>query len=233
MHLKLPSRRPSARGGFTLVELLVVFAVIAILIALAFPVFLRMQAGARSTRCISGLRQLQAANLGHAAENDGWFVPVFTNSAADPPKRTPWHNHRGFCTRLGRPTDQAAAIPAEIRCPEAKVEGQSGYGYNFTGLSGGINDPGFSRAVSQAQIPRPGQTIAFIDALDWQVHRSASDRDPGTETATTQATAYRHGNRDTAHAVFWDGHAEALSRTKLAASKYYWDMLEPESAILP
>ena len=46
--------------GFTLVELLVVIAVVAMLAALAFPVFQRTTEGGRATACVSNLRQLGA-----------------------------------------------------------------------------------------------------------------------------------------------------------------------------
>src|SRR6185503_13635069 len=55
--------RPHSRagGGFTLVELLVVIAVIAILAALLFPVFAQARESARKANCLSNQRQLGAA----------------------------------------------------------------------------------------------------------------------------------------------------------------------------
>src|SRR5438445_13781606 len=47
-----------SRVGFTLIELLVVIVIITLLAALLFPVFARAREQARSTTCLSTLRQL-------------------------------------------------------------------------------------------------------------------------------------------------------------------------------
>ena len=49
------------RKGFTLIEILVVIAIIAILAAILFPVFSRARAKARQATCASNLKQLAMA----------------------------------------------------------------------------------------------------------------------------------------------------------------------------
>ena len=67
----LPSARRSKGAAFTLTELLVVMVIIAILIAILLPVVGRIQESARRTTCMSNVKQLAAAALAYANENDG------------------------------------------------------------------------------------------------------------------------------------------------------------------
>ncbi len=59
------------RKGFTLVELLVVIAVVAILSSILMPVFGRARAAARSTACVSNLRQIGQAFAMYAQDWEG------------------------------------------------------------------------------------------------------------------------------------------------------------------
>ncbi len=60
-------------NGFTLIELLVVIAIIAILAAILFPVFAQARERARSTQCISNLRQSATAVLLYVQDYDDTF----------------------------------------------------------------------------------------------------------------------------------------------------------------
>jgi prepilin-type N-terminal cleavage/methylation domain-containing protein/prepilin-type processing-associated H-X9-DG protein len=68
--------------AFTLVELLVVIGIIAILVALLLPALNRAREQAKSTQCLSNLRQLAQAVYVYAAQNHGSFPPAL-NSFTD------------------------------------------------------------------------------------------------------------------------------------------------------
>lgn len=53
--------KPPLRSAFTLIELLIVIAIIAVLAAILFPVFAQAREQARKTTCLSNLRQIGTA----------------------------------------------------------------------------------------------------------------------------------------------------------------------------
>lgn len=61
--------------GFTLIELLVVIAIIAILASILFPVFAKARESARSTSCLSNMKQLGTAFQMYMEEHDG-LLPI-------------------------------------------------------------------------------------------------------------------------------------------------------------
>ncbi|MCX6346029.1 MAG: type II secretion system protein [Armatimonadetes bacterium] len=63
------------RQGFTLVELLVVIAVIAILAAMLMPVFLQAKESSRMRVCLSNMRQLGFAISNYIDDNSGLSLP--------------------------------------------------------------------------------------------------------------------------------------------------------------
>ena len=72
------------RGGFTLVEIMIVVAIIALLAAIAVPGFLRARKRSQASRILNDLRMIDAAVDQYAIEtnrktNDQVLVPDWTN----------------------------------------------------------------------------------------------------------------------------------------------------------
>jgi prepilin-type N-terminal cleavage/methylation domain-containing protein/prepilin-type processing-associated H-X9-DG protein len=79
-------RRRRAQGGgdgFTLVELLVVIGIISVLLSLLLPAVGRARAAARSTSCLSNVRQVGTAWLMYVAEHKG-HLPYYQETATPP-----------------------------------------------------------------------------------------------------------------------------------------------------
>ncbi|MGQ9657213.1 MAG: type II secretion system protein [Fimbriimonadales bacterium] len=66
------------KRGFTLIELLVVIAIIAILAAILFPVFARARESARTTSCLSNVRQIATGIMMYLQDYDETY-PAATN----------------------------------------------------------------------------------------------------------------------------------------------------------
>ena len=76
----LPSstQRPTlGRRGFTLIELLVVISIIALLIGILLPALGAARKTARTSACLSQLKQMGVATYGYTADYDGVFPPSF------------------------------------------------------------------------------------------------------------------------------------------------------------
>ncbi len=73
-------RRADRATGFTLVELLIVIAIIAVLAAILFPVFAQAREKARGAACLSNQRQIGSAVLMYAQDYDEAILPPFVRT---------------------------------------------------------------------------------------------------------------------------------------------------------
>ncbi len=128
-----------ARAGFTLIEILVVVAIIAVLAALLLPVLSKAQEKSRQTTCLSNQRQLFIAFDGATIDNQDTFPgSVGTEDGSV------WRKELA-------PQMKSTKI---WRCPSAKSEqGDTDYGLN-------VNLCGQSRAAMRD----PVRTLVFADA---------------------------------------------------------------------
>ena len=69
-------------GGFTLIELLVVVAIIALLMAILMPALAKAREQAKSTACLSNMKQLGAMIQMYASEYNGCIPPGDIHQAA-------------------------------------------------------------------------------------------------------------------------------------------------------
>jgi prepilin-type N-terminal cleavage/methylation domain-containing protein len=184
--------RAGRRRGFTLLELLVVMAVISVLAAILLPVLSRAKARAQAIVCLSNTRQLGVAWQVYAAEH-GDGLP-YNLGMAGSSLRTPlnWVNNvmtwdlSPDNTNLTTLTDSGLGPflgnARVFRCPSddvlsgvqraagwrARVRSYSmnalvGNAGNFSTNGYNINDPDYTQFFKLTQIPRPADIFVFLD----------------------------------------------------------------------
>jgi prepilin-type processing-associated H-X9-DG protein/prepilin-type N-terminal cleavage/methylation domain-containing protein len=176
------------RPAFTLVELFVVIAVLALLLAILLPGLAQARDQARSTACQSNLRQLHLANENYALANNGHYVPAASDIWDAGGGRHRWHGVRRsihalnthdaiFDPRLG-PLARSLADGMVKACPafgeyattgNAFEAGTGGYGYNARGVGSREYEFGFTRRAAESsmqaqEIRQPSRTVMFTDA---------------------------------------------------------------------
>jgi Tfp pilus assembly protein FimT len=77
----LIAKKTERRTAFTLVELLVILAVLAVLGCMLLPAFARTRTASTSTQCRNNLKQLAAAWSMYSAEHNGRLVSSYPNYA--------------------------------------------------------------------------------------------------------------------------------------------------------
>jgi len=119
-----PSKRPA---GFTLVELLVVIAVLAILLSLIVPFAGSMKRSAERAVCAAKLSQIGMATRTYSLEYDGRFPSA---AAIKVNQYRPQDNPEGdlFCQQLGHDTAVKAREAGAMSCPTSlRVGRQQGF----------------------------------------------------------------------------------------------------------
>ena len=224
------SRARAFRSGFTLVELLIVIAIIAILAAILFPVFARARENARRSSCQSNLKQMSLAWMQYTQDNDEAAVPA---SWYEPSQG--FHLWNGTGQYAGTFDYTASPMWPYMKnaqftgCPSAHSDeaadwGMTDYGYNQLYVGGyGPGDGGSRVAASPnkarmtekpanlAQLQTPSQTLLFADSM-WTTPTGSHSRWPwlyppssGAANGFLQA---RH--LETCNIAFVDGHVKAM-----------------------
>jgi len=174
------------KSGFTLVELLVVMAILALLIGLMFPALQQARRAAMRAACISNLRQLAIANHAYASGR-GHFVAAAEDIRNQNLIR--WHGARTSSSQpfdsAGGPLSEYLGYEREVKeCPAFRnrapgfESGCGGYGYNVRGvgsqayLVGAYAGAGFG--MPPEDIADPSATVMFADTafLQWSAGKS-------------------------------------------------------------
>lgn len=221
--------------AFTLVELLVVIAVIAILASLLLPALSRAKAKGNATKCISNLKQWGIAGIGYFDDNEG-FLPLEssrTNGGVDMElwgdvQASPdaWYNavpDRPASSMVGFPFYKASLF----HCPSARfpsgVEQLPNAYFSLAMNSKLIMPPTFGPhfSIRADTIQQPWSTPWILDSRVSEAEYNVG----GVQTLTrlgqpaifSTRFAARHNQRG--NMVFFDGHVSAQLGTDIVETR--------------
>ena len=168
-------------AAFTLVELLVVVAIIALLVSLLIPSMESAYAHAVRARCMTHQRHMIHANLSYSLDWQGWYVPVKTKSDANGVTE-PWYINAEYIVRTGLSAGRSGDWRGNwwpggfLSCPVAPAYRPDSNGrprawdtlaYNWGGVSRDYPD---ELAVRRMVVQSPSDKAQMMDANDWQTY---------------------------------------------------------------
>ncbi len=217
-------RVSSLRRGFTLVELLVVVAIIAILAGLSMAVFTNAINKAKTAVCQANLRHIGIGLLSFAADNDG----CLPESGATIPYNTvdSTTGKNGWTQQIepymgGVESAAANGINKVYVCPDSSTRIPSNINYSyFVGAHAAYAEAGCFAAVRLSKIHNPSALIMAGDIAYNDFTATDADKDDYTQDpAFNGITSTDDGKTGTGklpihggsvNILFADGHVENL-----------------------
>ena len=233
--------------GFTLVEILVVIAIVGLLAALLFPVFANARASARRTSCASNLKQIGIAINLYAADNRSIYprFDVPDSSSVGSKDCAPWADKvypYVKSTEVFRCPSFDKRGAYQPGCPVIERDGDKGpllrfdgsydlnipnSGFNLDPESGEPKQMSISlKYVSQVRYTRPASTILVLDGDGLFV--SPGYQEPPAQTPA-QLVLYglNPHHEGGANVAFADGHVKWMSLESLL-KRSLWRLSGPE-----
>lgn len=185
-------------SAFTLIEILIVVAIITVLAALLFTGGQRMLGRAHGAACISNLKQIHVGLLTYAADHNNCLPPGYV-----PTTKVPWVIPAWPYFGQGEPVAPKGRRGITY-CPATKVNGTGIYKMDRAGWRTDyeVNPNAMSSTESANNLSTiPGKMVMFFDSGGGASGLSAP-------SAQSRASARHNGEFNV---LFVDGHAETLN----------------------
>jgi len=220
-------RRPPLRRAFSLVELLVVLAVVGVLAAIVLPILASARAGVRRAVCVSNLRQLGLAFQLYTQDTNGFYPPVrpfqersFCSLWAD--RIFPYvRSEQVFVCPDAADEDAEflAGCPTQVTQAPHTTRYHGSYDVNtFSGTvsiaSGGRNLSFPTTITHQSRYRRPSSTALLLDGSGEFVNLS-TQQPPFQGVEGLKGYGVDAWHNDGCNVSFVDGHVKWLSLDSL------------------
>jgi prepilin-type N-terminal cleavage/methylation domain-containing protein/prepilin-type processing-associated H-X9-DG protein len=216
----LPIIKRNSVRGFTLVELLVVMAIILILIGLSYPATLTALTHARTAKCSNNVRQIAIGMLAFAGDNNG-NLPI-SGSVIPYNTLSPDTGQYGWTQQLepymgvGSSKEDPSG-KSVYQCPDrASVTGNTYYSYFNGAHAAYAQSNGSFAAVSIMKMRSPAShiivgdiSVSGIFGTD-DADKDDYTQDPAFNGATTASSNSIGIHGGTVNIGFADGHVENL-----------------------
>lgn len=173
----------SSQKAFTLIEILIVIAIISILAAILFPVFARARENARRSSCMSNLKQIGLGMMMYTQDHDERFPPTIPGTWRKRPEDYIVNTDKSMPSGHFLINDQGASPQTKnfvtwmdlifpyvknvqvFKCPSHKASDTNpSYGYNTSlNTKPGTDGVGPAVGLSLAAINRPAEIVMNLD----------------------------------------------------------------------
>ena len=216
---------------FTLIEILVVIAIIAILAAMLMPALAAARSRARTVSCTGNLKQIGMTYINYCENNKDMTPPVWS------PKR--WIDSLAdYVEKKDTAQGNLWVCPGDFRTGSDRCV----WGNDNSVLSYGINqayrhDANYRRVpyllwngIDSKKIVAPSEFITFADSTYYWIGASYGyPNEPVLERSELSVNGGCYGHVSLRHAestgsfnaTFFDGHVEALTAYRMPTQ--YWD----------
>jgi prepilin-type N-terminal cleavage/methylation domain-containing protein/prepilin-type processing-associated H-X9-DG protein len=209
---------------FTLVEMLVVIAIIAILAAILLPALNKARGIAKDIFCSSNWRQIGCALSMYSSDNKD-HIPIYNTNT---PSYLRWQdsilsyaypNFKGPLVQKCYLADAIDYVPYGIfKCPAQTLKGFANYGRHY-----GLNIY-FACKASDGN-PLDGR-MATLKSPSGRMFGMDCDRDSGGSSVEADSSSWglRHASKLGVVALYADGHVANLRHSAIpsSSSNYFW-----------
>ena len=214
----------NGKRSFTLIELLIVVAIIAILAGMLLPALASVREKARSIQCASQQKQLSMAHISYTDDNKSYFAPNGVSADwSGTGMNARWWQEPYLYTYIdgGRKTINKLKI-----CPSTNIAEESGHTETtLPDISYGmaINTPGskFRMTKWKDSLSNALMMMDYGKESRWYYNGSGSANEKGflryssffTDAANKNGVAIFTRHSDRANLSFADGHVETMARS--------------------